>query len=157
MSSGAKCRQPPQSPGPVQKTRSPVIFHVRTLLQMQLLRSKRNIVAALLALCPSLALAHGEQILLLPLGQLLALVACGVLARACAPKGKALIIWLIALGVCICTWFLPLSMQQALMGSHVPPSESRIFAIGFLAPSLAVFLGIMVAHRLSRPVQRHKP
>jgi hypothetical protein len=108
-------------------------------------RYERTAAAAFIVLYPSLALAHGEWILLLPFGQLIALIASGVLAKLLTPRGSALIIWVIAFGVCLGTWLLPKPVEKWLVGGEFPPTGSRLFAIGFLPVIVVALLSIVFA------------
>ena len=84
---------------------------------------------------PEAAWAHGQEILLLPFGQLIALVVAGVIAwRVSRLVVVRWTVFLTALAVAFTTWTLPKAVEDALVGRQ--PSEGGLFMLG-LAPAIA--------------------
>jgi len=99
------------------------------------------------ALLPSVAHAHGEQILLLPLGQLITLVAVGYIAiRKIVGGAAALLTFSAALLVAVATWALP--------GSSLALTDTEIFLLGLLPPMAAAILVAVAFRRFGRKVGR---
>ena len=85
---------------------------------------------------------HGEEILLLPFVQLIALAIAAVIAwRASSIAFVRVAIFGIALAVAVITWNLPRSLEVALVG----PSflESRLFIVGLAPAAVAAVLAFL--------------
>jgi len=99
-------------------------------------------------LLPEAAWAHGQEILLLPFGQLIALVAAGVIAwRVCRWAVLRCAVFLAAIAVALVTWTLPKAVEDALVGRQ--PSEGRLFLLG-LAPAIVAGVIALLWRSFSR-------
>ena len=85
-------------------------------------------------MCPSIAYAHDEEILLLPLGQFCALVVVGLiigrLAKTSAARAATLLSAVTIIAVC---WFIPAGQLPTVAGNFIlgllPPIAIAILAL----------------------------
>ena len=98
-----------------------------------------TLVATILLLSPRLALAHGEELLLLPLGQFISLVVAVIMSLRIARLSLVgmSVVLATALGVAFATWMLPPNMYKVLFGDSLPGSGSRFLLIGLIPGALA--------------------
>ena len=105
------------------------------------MRQVHSAICAAMCFVPELAWAHDEEVFFLPLGQLIALLATGVIAwRASRLLAVRTVIFLVAIIVTVATWTLPKAVEDALTGAHA--SAGRYFTIGLAPVAIAAVLAL---------------
>ena len=110
----------------------------------------------LLALSPSAAFAHGQQVLALPVGQAVALVV--VITAACVLRISGIlraVLVVLAISAMVLTWFVP--DPVSLIGGRFEDSGPW-FIVGLVPPLVVVGLMLVaLVYKRKRPNQTSEP